>query len=88
MTSLPRRIVPLPCDPQTIVAKVNEPTKPLPSGESESIEGDLDFFNCIDSLWHLRVKNARFEGIVQDPDATTSLCILATEKERKKRSSR
>jgi len=43
----------------SIYARVNRAGSSTPSVESASLEGELEYYNCYNGLWHLRVKNAR-----------------------------
>jgi hypothetical protein len=60
---------------------INTRVKTSPLGdvnvESATIECDLDYYNCYDGLWRIRVKNASVRGIAAHE--TSSITVLADE---------
>lgn len=69
-----------------IATRVNEPVKALLTGESEKIDADLDYFNCYDGLWHVRLKNVQFRGrSLISTSEKRELCILASEKVKRRK---
>lgn len=63
--------------------KVSEPTPAATaaSAEAATIEGDLDYYNCFDGTYYLRVKNAR----VVDGADLGSVVIVAEEQQKRQK---
>ena len=66
--------------------EMNKETKPPPADEIWHLDGELDYYNCYDSLWHIRMKNVKCtKGGEEVVPELKTLSVLATDVNRNKK---